>query len=338
MIITSHILSATQASAFARVALTNIVREYPNKLDHVLNGDGDARSPHALHPLFFGSFDWHSAVHMHWLLVRLLRLQPHLPEATEISTLLEVQFSIANVAEEINYLQQPSRASFERTYGWAWLLKLQTELLLLAPLSAAAARWSNLLQPLADVFVGLYLAFLPRAQFAIRAGTHANSAFGLLFALEYARLVNHDQLRACCIERARHWFAADKIYPAAYEPSGDDFLSGGLVEAALMHQVLDSNEFLHWWDGFCPLPESLAGWLQPVHVSDRSDPKFSHLDGLNLSRAWSWKSIQTALPAPLDTRVLAAIEAQLAASLPHAVAGDYVGTHWLASFATLALT
>lgn len=326
------------ADQFAQLALHNIEREYPNKLDHVLNSRAEQLSPRELHPVFYGSYDWHSAVHMHWMLARLLRLQPDLSLATEIGTVFDRHFSASHVAQEIVYLQQPSRGTFERTYGWAWLLKLQIELEALVANYPHAVQWRDALQPLATEFVSRYLQFLPKAQFPIRAGTHANSAFGLLFAFDYAQTADHGALRSAVAERAMFWFGGDQLYPANYEPGGDDFLSGGLVEAALMSQVLSEPEFSHWWTRFCPSPEALLAWFDAVPVTDRSDAKMSHLDGLNLSRAWCWRILKKSLPHSLIERVDSAIQIQLAASLPHAGSGNYVGTHWLASFATLALT
>lgn len=329
---------APHASLFAHTALANIRQQYPNKLDHVMTGIADVRSPQELHPVFYGSYDWHSSVHMHWLLVRLLRLFPSLPEATQIREVFDAHFTAENIAQEIAYLNQPSSLSFERTYGWAWLLKLQTELIALAGISDHAATWRDVLQSLADIFAERYLQFLPLAQFPIRAGTHANSAFGLLFALDYAESIQHIALRKLIAAKTNAWFGRDRRYPAGYEPSGDDFLSGGLMEAALMLRVIDGCSYADWWHLFCPMPQDLQGWLSPVTVSDRGDPKLAHLDGLNLSRAWCWKMLVKELPAPLHAPVGIAIDAHIAASLPHATAGNYAGTHWLASFALLALT
>lgn len=329
---------APHAPSFVRTALANIRQEYPNKPDHVMSDATDLRPPRALHPVFYGSYDWHSSVHMHWLLVRLLRLFPALPEAAQIQSAFDAHFTGANIAAEAVYLRKPTNASFERTYGWAWFLKLQTELAELAKTNDRATIWRDALQPLADIFVERYLRFLPLAQFPIRAGTHANSAFGLLFALEYAECVQHVTLRKLIALQANTWFGRDRRYPAAYEPGGDDFLSGGLMEAALMLRVVDGCSFADWWQVFCPAPQDLQSWLSPVPVSDRRDPKLIHLDGLNLSRAWCWKMLARELPAPLHAPVAAAVDAQIAASLRHATAGNYAGTHWLASFALLALT
>lgn len=328
---------APHASAFCRIALANIAQEYPNKLDHVMNDAGDIQSPAALHPVFFGSFDWHSSVHMHWLLACLLGHFPSLPEAPQIRDVFDTQLTQAKIAAELAYLRQPSRRSFERTYGWAWLLKLQTELIGLAKIEQRALAWRDALQPLADEFVDRYLEFLPAAQFPIRAGTHANSAFGLLFALDYAECTQHIALRKVIARKANIWFGHDRNYPAAYEPSGDDFLSGGLVEAALMLRLFDGCSFADWWEAFCPSDQALQTWLTPVTGIDHSDPKLSHLDGLNLSRTWCWKMIIAALPEKLRQPVRQAIDAHIGAALPHVDRGDYVGTHWLASFAVLAL-
>lgn len=333
-----HPTSANYASSFARVALANIEQEYPNKPDHVLNGPADLLPPRSLHPAFYGSYDWHSCVHMHWLLVRLLRRFPGLPEAAQIRATFDRHFTADNVGGEMTYLQSPSRQSFERTYGWGWLLKLQAELIVLAKSSAEATAWCDALQPLADVFVERYLHFLPLAQHPIRSGTHANSAFGLLFALDYAEQAQHAALRSEISAKARAWFGCDHRYPAAYEPSGDDFLSGGLMEAAMMLRVLDRYAYANWWRSFCPAPRDFRAWLTPVAVSDRSDPKLAHLDGVNLSRAWCWKMITPQLPAALRSPVGTAIDAHLSASLPFTVDGNYASTHWLASFALLALT
>lgn len=330
--------AANCASAFARVALANIAQEFPNKPEHVLNHAADLRAPRSLHPAFYGSYDWHSSVHMHWLLARLLRCFPNLPEAAQIRSSFDRHLTTAHIAVEIAYLREPSRQSFERTYGWAWLLKLQTELIALADTDHAAHAWRDALQPLAELLVERYLQFLPRAHFPIRSGTHANSAFGLLFALDYAQQVQHIALRKEIAAKANAWFAHDRRYPAAYEPGGDDFLSGGLMEATLMLRVLDGCDYADWWQQFCPAPPELGTWFAPVAVSDRSDPKLAHLDGLNLSRAWCWKMIREELPPPLRALVDNAIDAHLSASLPFALHGDYAGTHWLASFALLVLT
>lgn len=325
-------------SSFARVALANVVQEYPNKLEHVINSAAELLAPKRLHPSFYGSFDWHSSVHMHWTLVRLLRCFPSLPESAAIAAVLDKHLAPAAIAGETAYLMQPSRQSFERTYGWAWLLKLQDELIRLAAIDSRGKTWRDALQPLVDMFVDRYLEFLPVARYPIRAGTHANSAFGLLFALDYAERVQHIALGKLIKSRANAWFGRDRRYPAAYEPGGDDFLSPGLMEAVLMRRVVDDCSYADWWEVFRPEPHDLLVWLTPVTVSDRIDLKLAHLDGLNLARAWCWKTILPILPADFRDPVRGAIRAHLDAALPHVCQGSYAGTHWLASFALLALT
>lgn len=331
-------LLAPLASGYARVALANIVREFPNKPDHLLRLPDDVQAPRALHPVFYGSYDWHSSVHMHWTLVRLLRLYPTLPETDGIRAALDQHLNAAGAEAERGYLLQPGRETFERPYGWAWLLKLQAELALLARADEQARRWEAALAPLADAVAGRFLHFLPRARYPVRAGTHGNSAFALLLALDYAHTHQHLALRKLIGDCANRWFGQDRRYPAAYEPGGEDFLSPGLVEAALMLRLVDGCSFADWWHVFCPAQDELTAWLLPVQVDDRSDARLSHLDGLNLSRAWCWRMLLPQLPAPLKTVVETAVETHLAASLPHVAQGPYVGTHWLASFALLALS
>ena len=315
-------LAVAQASQFANLALACVRRELPHKLDHLLIEAGDVPSPRALHPAFFGCFDWHSAVHGHWMLARLLRQFPELPEAAAIAAWFDVSLTAPNLTAEANYFV--NRPSFERTYGWAWLLQLAREL---------RDPWRAHLQPLVDVIVRGYLDFLPKQTYPIRAGTHANTAFGLAFALDYARDVGHAELAELIENRARTYYAADVDAPAVWEPSGDDFLSPCLVEADLMRRVLAPSRFAAWLHAFLPrLPVNLA---EPAIVSDRSDGKLAHLDGLNLSRAWCLRGIAAALsPHDLMTDALvAAAELHAREGLAHVATGDYMGEHWLASFA-----
>lgn len=321
-----------------RVALANLATEYPHQIQHLLASDADALPPRALHPVFWGSYDWHSSVHMHWTVARCLRLAPNLPSIARAVAHCDARLQPAHVDAELAYLRSAGRASFERPYGWAWLLKLQAELALLASEREAARRWRDALAPLADEAAVRLLAFLPRLDYPVRAGTHGNTAFALILALDYARIVQHRGLARSVAERARTWFGRDRRYPADYEPGGDDFLSGGLVEAVLMRRTSDDARFAEWWEAFAPAPEALARWLAPVRVADARDPKIVHLHGLNLSRAWCWRALRPSLPAALHDPVDRAIEAHLAASFAAALEGDFVGTHWLASFALLALT
>ena len=335
----SHTRALTPAlgAGFARVALSHVTKEYPNKLDHVLNKRGDLKTPSQLHPVFFGSFDWHSCVHGYWLLATLLRLFPEMREAEKIEELFDRQLAPAKVRAEIRYLGQPLRATFERPYGWAWLLMLWAELSRHS--SGKAERWSDALAPLAAAFSQRFLDFLPKATYPTRVGTHFNSAFAIALALEYAEVASNDTLRKVLAKKARTWYAGDSDCQA-WEPSGDDFLSSALMEAECMHRVLGTSDFSIWLDRFLPrlAVREPATLFTPAIVSDRSDGKIAHLDGLNLSRAWCWRSIAATWPVSDARRVVAleAAEMHLAASLPH-VAGDYMGAHWLATFALLAL-
>lgn len=323
---------------FARVALASLATDYPHQLQHLLASDADARPPRALHPIFWGSYDWHSSVHMHWTLARCLRLARELPSVARAALHFDARLLPAHVETELAYLRGAGRASFERPYGWAWLLKLQAELELLGRERESARRWRDTLAPLADEVAVRLLAFLPRLEYPVRAGTHGNTAFALILALDYARIAQHRALARSVAERAHTWFARDRRYPADYEPGGDDFLSGGLVEAVLMRRTCDDRRFADWWDAFAPAPEALERWLAPVRVADARDPKIVHLHGLNLSRAWCWRVLRRSLPGALQDPVGRAIEAHWAASSAAAFEGDFAGTHWLASFALLALT
>ena len=328
------------AASFAAIALANVVREFPNKLDHVMGSADDVRRPRDLHPAFYGSFDWHSCVHMHWLLARARRLHPGLPQRGSIDALFDAHFTRANIAAECAYLARPASRGFERTYGWAWLLELATEVR--RGDDAGSRRWSATLEPLADAFVQRYLDYLPRQQYPLRAGVHSNSAFGLVFALDHARAAGLASLEALCLERARTWFAADRDAPAAWEPSGADFLSPVLIEAELMRRVLPRPEFSAWLDGFLPGlgAREPATLFTPADVADRTDPFIVHLDGLNFSRAWCLRGIASAL-AQSDPRAAILRDAgtiHLAAGMSGLAGGDYMGEHWLATFATLAST
>jgi hypothetical protein len=341
---------------FAALALGCVRREYPNKLDHVLSDASQVGSPRELHPAFYGCYDWHSAVHGHWLLVRLLRAGAGvaLPEA-DVRAALGENLTDANLKIEDEYFRDPGRAPYERPYGWAWLLKLHEELYRWA--DPDAGRWFDALRPLAATVVGKYLAFFPKQKYPIRVGTHFNTAFGLAFAWDYAEALGGGPgrkaldpaalrqvglLKQLVSERARTYFADDRDAPAGWEPGGDDFLSPSLVEADLMRRVLGAEEFPRWFERFLPgLGEgSYANLLAPADVTDRSDPKIVHLDGLNLSRAWCMRSVAGALPDDSPRRGLleraAALHAD--ATLPHVTSSDYAGEHWLATFAVLMLS
>ena len=329
------VLTRESASAFAKLALKGLRKEYPNKPGDVLNSETDVKSPRATHPAFFGCFDWHSSVHGHWMLVRLLRKFPDLPEKEQIRAALAENLTAKNLQAEADYFKQPNRQSFERTYGWAWLLKLAEELHTWD--DPDAKEWSRNLQPLTDTIVARYLAFLPKQTYPIRTGVHPNTAFGLAFALDYAHTVDHKALRERIDERARTYYGKDMDAPARWEPDGADFFSPSLVEADLMRRVLPAAEFRTWLSKYLPgLAKSEPTRLfEPATVTDRSDPQIVHLDGLNLSRAWCMRNIARALPVDDPARKTLAEAANLhaEAALKHVASGDYAGEHWLASFA-----
>jgi hypothetical protein len=310
------LLTAAHADAFARVALANVAREYPRHVGHLLTHPGEDLTPRKLHPAFYGSYDWHSAVHMHWLLARVLRLYP---QKKEIVSLLDRHLAPQRLAAELDYFQSAAGRTFERPYGWAWLLELQAELLRLGN-----AEWSDALQPLAAELARRMARFVNGAPYPIRAGSHGNTAFAGLLALDYARAAKHQMLEDEIRASALRWYRDDQDAPLAYEPSLDDFLSPALVEAALMQEVMAPEEFRAWSRAFFSADPAT---LEPPGVADRADPKQSHLDGLALSRAWCLRKL--GYPE--------AAERHLAAALPHVVGGEYVGEHWLASFAALAL-
>lgn len=325
-----------QASAFARLALKGVRREFPNKPEHVMNGPADVRGPKELHPAFYGCFDWHSSVHGHWMLARLLRLYPDLPEAKEIRGVFAKHFTEKNLRAEAEYFQAPNRQSFERMYGWAWLLKLAEELRSWD--DTAAAGWAKNLAPLEEVIVARYLSFLPKQTYPIRTGVHPNTAFGLAFAHDYARAVKNDELRELVERRARDYFIRDEDLPARWEPGGADFFSPSLMEADLMRRVLPRPAFRVWLNKALPeLPRTLR---EPAIVTDRSDPQLVHLDGLNLSRAWCLRGVASALATddPRRKELLGVAARHAGAGLKHVASGDYAGEHWLASFAVYLLT
>ncbi len=333
-------LTPAEASHFAQLALKCATREYPNKPDHVINSLAEVLPPSSLHPAFYGCFDWHSSVHGHWMLVRLLRLYPDLPEAPEIRRVLNRNLSQQNLLAEAAYLNGPNRQSFERTYGWAWLLKLSEELA--RGTDPEMKWWSGNIRPLSDALVARYLDFLPKQNYPIRTGVHPNTAFGLAFAWDYAESAGNRKLAELVRERSLAYYSSDTNYPAAWEPGGEDFFSPSLMEADLMARVMKPEEFRLWFYRFLPgvAKGELRNLLRPAVVTDRSDPKLVHLDGLNLSRAWCMRDIAASLPAHDPAARVLAESAALHAreGLSHVASGDYVGEHWLASFAVYLLT
>jgi hypothetical protein len=333
-------LSRDQASGFARLALKGLGKEYPNKPEHVMAGPGDVKGPKALHPAFYGSYDWHSSVHGHWMLARLLRLFPDLPEASEIRSVLNEHLTAENLRAEADYFARKESKSFERAYGWAWLLKLAEEAR--GWDDPDARRWSEAIRPLAGVIAARYVEFFPKQTYPIRTGVHPNTAFGLAFAHDYARAVGDRRLRDLVEERARAYFGGDSDAPAKWEPSGADFFSPSLIEADLMRRVLPPPEFRDWFARFLPgaARGEPASLFAPATVTDRTDPQLVHLDGLNLSRAWCMRGIADVLSEgdPARTALAVAADRHAEAALEHVASGDYAGEHWLASFAVYLLT
>ncbi|WP_312314849.1 DUF2891 domain-containing protein [Atlantibacter sp.] len=328
-------LTPSQADAFARMPLTYLRQEYPNHIMHLLNDDDDVLPPRALHPVFYGCFDWHSAVHGYWLLLRCLRIYPELSCRDEIIALFDDHLTDANVAQEVAYFNAPFRAAFERPYGYGWLLALAQEIKHSS--LPQAERWYQTLLPLTQDIRDRLIDYLSKLTYPIRVGTHYNTAFALALALDYARALNDDELEHAILQAAHRFYGADTHYPAHYEPGGDEYISGALTEALLMSKVVE--DFPAWFDAFLPKVASIAALMNPAEVSDRTDPKIAHLDGLNLSRAWCMKRIASALPdnhtaqKPLNDAALR----HLSASVEHVVGSHYSGGHWLASFALLAL-
>ena len=331
----THLTKAI-AEKFAALALAHVSREYPNIMQHALSGPADIVGPRQAHPIFFGSYDWHSCVHGYWLLARLVRRYPDLSAAAQIGSLFDERITAANVAGEIVYLVRPEARGFERPYGWGWLLALQCELD--QHRNGAGARAAETLRPLAQTFADRFRAFLPLSDYPVRTGVHSSTAFALRLAADYAE-PNDPDLFMLMRDKVFAWYGEDQA-AQAWEPSQDDFLSPTLMEAECMRRFLAPGAFAAWFEDF--LPQASAGapasLFSPARISDRTDGKIAHLDGLNFARAWCWRSIASALGEahPIAKRARAAADLHIGASLPH-VAGDYMGEHWLATFALLAL-
>ena len=329
-------LTPAIAEKFAALALAHVEREYPNMMQHAMGGPADIVGPRAAHPIFFGSYDWHSCVHGYWLLARLTRRYPDLAAADAVAALFARNITAANVAAECAYLARPEARGFERPYGWAWLLALQAEFE--QHRDGPGAKAADLLRPLAEAFAQRFTAFLPLCDYPIRTGVHSSTAFALRLAADYAE-PNDPDLFALMRDKAFAWYGGDRN-AQAWEPSQDDFLSPTLMQAECMRRLLAPAAFRAWFADFLPRAAEgePAALFAPARVSDRSDGKIAHLDGLNFSRAWCWRAIAAALgdAHPVTPRARAAAEAHIRASLPH-VAGDYMGEHWLATFALMAL-
>jgi hypothetical protein len=333
-------LTREHASAFAKLALKGARKEFPNKPGDVLAAAGDVKSPKATHPAFYGCFDWHSSVHGHWMLVRVVKQFPDLPEAKLIRDVLSENLTAENLKVEADSFLQPQAKSFERPYGWTWLLKLALELHEWD--DPDAKKWSANLQPLTDIIAKRYIEYFPKQTYPIRSGVHANTAFGLSFAHDYAKALSNKKLQEVIEERARTYYGKDQDAPARWEPDGADFLSPSLAEADLMRRILPGKEFQTWFHLYLPgaAKGEPATLFNPATVTDRTDPQLVHLDGLNLSRAWCLRGIAATLPVDDPARkVLASSAARHAeAALKHVASGDYAGEHWLASFAVYMLS
>ena len=329
---------ATTAARFAKLALDCVHKEYPNKLAHVLNDAKDVKAPHQLTPAFYGCYDWHSSVHGHWLLARLARTFPDAPFAALAKKALAASLTPKNLAAELKYFAGAGRVSFERPYGLAWLLQLAWELREWN--TPEAQQWMKALEPLERAAAARLSAWLPKLSRPIRVGEHDQTAFAFGLILDWARGSGDAAMVTLLQERVGAYYGKDRDCPISYEPSGQDFLSPCLAEADLMRRVLPAAEYATWLRAFLPgIPEKGA-WLVPEVVTDRSDPKLAHLDGLNLSRAWMLDGIVSALP-PTDPR----LPVLTATALAHRTAGvesvtgeHYEGGHWLGSFAVYLVT
>ena len=326
----SQQLTLEQANHLASLPIKCLQQEYPNKLGQMLMDSTEIKAPKKLHPSFYGCFDWHSSVHGHWSLVYLLKKFPQLAKKEEIIAKLKVNLSKENIQAEIDYLSKAHEKSFERTYGWNWLLKLQLELDTFdAPFAKELAQ--NL-KPLSQLIINRYTDFLPKLLYPIRVGTHANTAFGLTFAWDYAVASHNLAFQKCIKDNAVRMFAKDQNCPFTWEPSGTDFLSPCLEELALMQRVLPQKEFFAWSKKFAPnLFNKKFNW-EVARVSDRTDGNLVHLDGLNFSRAWNFYHLINQYPIAFS-HLNKVADLHLKFSLPAIVDGNYEGEHWLATFA-----
>ena len=336
----SRPMTSEQAAGFVKLALAGIDREYPNKTGHVTTGPDDMKSPRAMHPVFYGHFDWHSSVHGHWMLVRLLKQFPDAPFAGEIRNTLQRRFTAEGLAGELEYFKTKENRSFERMYGWAWALRLGLELRTWD--DPDARTWARHMEPLEKEIANLAKDYLPKLDWPVRCGFHPETAFPLGQMLDYARGTGDGAFEKLLLEKSRQFYGNDRDYPVAYEPSGNDFFSPGLNVADLMRRVLPAEEFSTWLGSYFPgLAEGKAGnLLTPVTVSDPTDGHLIHLAGLNLNRAWTMRGIASVLPESDPRRVvlLNAAEKHSQAGLELVASGHYEGEHWLASFAVYLLS
>ena len=332
----SEPLDPAAAQRFATLALTCVHKEYPNKIAHVLSGDADVQPPRSLTPAFYGCYDWHSAVHAHWLLARIARRFPGSETANAARAALAMSLTPENIGPEVDYMRGQGRTSFERPYGLAWLLALAAELR--SWNDPQARTWVAALSPLEAEAAARIASWLPKLHYPIRIGEHSQTAFAFGLIHDWARIAGNSSMLALLESRGRDYYLGDRDCPLAYEPSGEDFLSPCLAEADFVRRILPATEYAAWLTGFLPrIPRTAsADWLAPGVVTERSDPKLAHIDGLNLSRAWMLEGIAAGLPKG-DRRVAAlaaAAMAHAAAALPAVTGEHYEGGHWLGTFAT----
>lgn len=333
-LVASPQLTLTMANQLVKLPLKCIPQEYPNKLGQVIVSEEDLQNPEKLHPAFYGCFDWHSSVHGHWSLVKLLKLFPNLEQAAEIKSLLKNQLSASNIQQEVVYFDKTYNKTYERTYGWAWLLKLAAELHTWD--DPLAEELTNNLEPLCALIANSYKEYLPKLVYPIRVGTHTNTAFGLSFAYDYALLTNNPDFVALISERAKDFYLDDNNCPIDWEPSGYDFLSPCLEEVDIMRKVLSKKEFSLWIKKFLPEIGEKSFFIEVGEVSDRTDGHLVHLDGVNFSRAWCLYGLANEFKDYEHLKVIA--DEHINYSLPNLVGDDYEGGHWLASFAINALS
>lgn len=328
-------LTDDQVLAFAKLALENIQTEYPNKPSNVVVDEASVRTPRQMHPAFYGCFDWHSSVHGHWMLVRLLKDYPSHEIGEKIRQKLSENLSAENLAGELAYFQEEQHRAFERMYGWAWYFRLVIELETWD--DPQGKQWRENLRELEELLVARTLEYLPKLSWPIRTGVHPDTGFALGQVLDYARTMGHSELEELVLQRSRYFYLSDTDYPAKYEPSGQDFFSSGLNEADLMRRVLPADQFVVWFDRFLPglLHGDGGNLLQPVEVSDVTDGYIVHLAGLNLNRAWCMQGILSALPEgdPRRSLLQQSAEAHAAMGFRYVFSGHYEGEHWLATFA-----
>lgn len=333
-------LDEASVENFAGLALACVHEEYPNKIGHVMNSDDDLDPPRKLTPSFYGCFDWHSSVHGHWLLTRLSKLYPDADFAATARAALDENFTEAKIAGELSYFKGEGRTSTERPYGLAWLLCLADELHTWD--DEQAQEWREAIAPLEDLAADRFRSWLPKLHYPIRTGEHSQTAFAFALVMDWAEAVGDEAMIALVAERSRSYYLDDVNCPLGYEPSGQDFLSPCIAEADLMRRVLPEAEFADWLTGFLPSIPATGGldWLPLGVVTDRTDGKLAHLDGLNISRAWMLEGIASGLPEGDSRRpaLLAAAAEHRASGLASVTGEHYEGGHWLGSFATYLVT